>query len=172
MGLSAQQAVHHDAVMTLQGKGVARGIAIGQAVVMGAALLEVDHSLISADEIEYECQRLERALDAVNQDLVQIKESLPEDAPKELAPLLTVHSLLVSDPMLASDTKEIIRTHKYNAEWAISTQGQNLAAQFLQMEDDYLRERAADINQVIERVITALSGVSHFLKMNLYGEEH
>lgn len=162
MGLSAQQAVHHDAVMTLQGKGVARGIAIGQAVVMGAALLEVDHSLISADEIEYECQRLERALDAVNQDLVQIKESLPEDAPKELAPLLTVHSLLVSDPMLASDTKEIIRTHKYNAEWAISTQGQNLAAQFLQMEDDYLRERAADINQVIERVITALSGVSHF----------
>lgn len=154
--------VSPDAVMILQGKGVARGIVIGQAVVMGAALLEVDHNLITADEIEHECERLDRALRQVELELKQIKDTLPADAPKELAPLLTVHRLLVSDPMLANDTKQIIKTDKYNAEWAISTQGQNLATQFSQMEDEYLRERAADINQVIERVIRVLSGASHF----------
>ena len=162
MGQTAQQEVQHDAVMTLRGKGVARGIAIGQAVVMGATLLEVDHSFISSEEIERECARLDEALATVNADLIQIRNRLPGDAPKELAPLLTVHSLLASDPMLAKDTKEIIRTRKYNAEWAISSQGQILSAQFAQMDDEYLRERAADINQVIERVVATLSGAEQF----------
>ena len=162
MGQTAHEDVQHDAVMILQGKGVAKGIAIGQAVVMGATLLEVDHSFISAEEVERECERLDQALATVNQDLLTIKETLPADAPKELAPLLTVHSLLLSDPMLAADAKQIIESRHYNAEWAISTQGQILASQFAQMDDEYLRERAADVNQVIERVVTALSGAEQF----------
>lgn len=156
-----------DMVMTLHGKGVAKGIAIGHAVIMGAALLEVKHHLVSVDDIESECARLEHALQAVAADLDYIKDNLPEDAPIELAPVLTVHSLLLADPMLASETKQIIRTHRYNAEWALSTQGQMLASQFGQMEDEYLRERASDVNQVIERVLSFMSGVKSFDLKNL-----
>lgn len=147
---------------TLYGKGVAKGIAIGQAVIMGAALLEVNHNLIIPDDIEKECQRLDSALTTVRSELEKIKAHLPDDAPFELEPLLTVHCLLVSDPSLAEDTKQLIKIRRYNAEWAISTQGQILSAQFAQMDDDYLRERASDINQVIERVLSVLVGVKTF----------
>ncbi|WP_235914911.1 phosphoenolpyruvate--protein phosphotransferase [Pelistega ratti] len=160
-------AVENTGMVALHGKGVAKGIAIGRALVMGAALLEVNHHLVSAEDIEYECHRLEHALQTVAEDLDYIKNNLPDDAPIELAPLLTVHSLLVADPLLASETKNIIRVRRYNAEWAISTQGQMLSDQFAQMEDEYLRERASDVNQVIERVLSVLSGVKSFDIQNL-----
>lgn len=155
------------AVVALHGKGVAKGIAIGHAVIMGAALLEVKHHLIAPEDIDNECARLDHALQAVAEDLEYIKNNLPEDAPMELAPVLTVHSMLLADPMLASEIKEIIRTRRYNAEWALSTQGQILADQFGQMDDEYLRERASDVTQVIERVLSFLAGVKSFDLQNL-----
>ncbi|MDY0271970.1 MAG: phosphoenolpyruvate--protein phosphotransferase [Advenella sp.] len=151
------------AVLLMRGKGVARGIAIGRAVIMGAATLEVAHYRITAEDVPQECARLDAALEAVYNDLQHIIKTLPADAPKELAPLLNVHSLLVSDPMLSEQTREIIASRQYNAEWALSTQGQLLADQFSLMEDEYIRERAADVNQVIERVLRVLSGMGSSL---------
>lgn len=156
-----------DTVISLHGKGVAKGIAIGHAVIMGAALLEVKHHLIAPEDIEKECQRLDNAMRVVAEDLEYIKNNLPADAPIELAPVLGVHSMLLADPMLASETKEIIRSRRYNAEWALSTQGQILTSQFEQMEDEYLRERASDVNQVIERVLSFMAGVKSFDIQNL-----
>ncbi|MBK1782166.1 phosphoenolpyruvate--protein phosphotransferase [Advenella sp. WQ 585] len=147
----------------MRGKGVARGVAIGRAVIMGAATLEVAHYRITAEDVPQECARLDAALETVYKDLQHIIKSLPADAPKELAPLLNVHSLLVSDPMLSEQTREIIASRQYNAEWALSTQGQLLADQFSLMEDEYIRERAADVNQVIERVLRVLSGMGSSL---------
>lgn len=156
-----------ETVISLHGKGVAKGIAIGHAVIMGAALLEVKHHLIAPEDIEKECERLDNAMRVVAEDLEYIKNNLPADAPIELAPVLGVHSMLLADPMLASETKEIIRSRRYNAEWALSTQGQILTSQFEQMEDEYLRERASDVNQVIERVLSFMSGVKSFDIQNL-----
>lgn len=156
-----------DTVISLHGKGVAKGIAIGHAVIMGAALLEVKHHLIAPEDIEKECQRLDNAMRVVAEDLEYIKNNLPADVPIELAPVLGVHSMLLADPMLASETKEIIRSRRYNAEWALSTQGQILTSQFEQMQDEYLRERASDVNQVIERVLSFMAGVKSFDIQNL-----
>ncbi|GAA4404711.1 phosphoenolpyruvate-protein phosphotransferase [Advenella faeciporci] len=151
------------AVMLMRGKGVARGFAIGRAIIMGAATLEVAHYRIATEDIPQECARLDAALETVYNDLQHIIKNLPADAPKELTPLLNVHSLLVSDPMLSEQTREIIASRQYNAEWALSTQGQLLADQFSLMEDEYIRERAADVNQVIERVLRVLSGMGSSL---------
>ena len=151
------------AVMLMRGKGVARGFAIGRAIIMGAATLEVAHYRIATDDIPQECARLDAALETVYNDLQHIIKNLPPDAPKELTPLLNVHSLLVSDPMLSEQTREIIASRQYNADWALSTQGQLLADQFSLMEDEYIRERAADVNQVIERVLRVLSGMGSSL---------
>ncbi|NLY33702.1 MAG: phosphoenolpyruvate--protein phosphotransferase [Alcaligenaceae bacterium] len=147
----------------MRGKGVARGVAIGRAIIMGAATLEVAHYRIATEDIPQECARLDAALETVYNDLQHIIKNLPADAPKELTPLLNVHSLLVSDPMLSEQTREIIASRQYNAEWALSTQGQLLADQFSLMEDEYIRERAADVNQVIERVLRVLSGMGSSL---------
>lgn len=149
--------------LCLYGQGVVKGYAIGRAVVMSAAALEVAHYRVAPEEIAAESERLIRAIAAARDDLVTMAASLPEDAPRELAALLNVHSMLLDDPMLISQVCSVIAERQYNAEWALTTQGQLLAEQFSMMEDEYLRERGADIRQVIERVLRVLSGSTNWL---------
>ena len=153
-----EHVAEHKAMFLLRGKGVSKGVVIGRAIIMDDADLEIPHYHISETEIEAECERLEHAIKCVYDELETLQRELPHDAPKELGPLLNVHSLLVSDPMLAHDCKVLIREHSYNAEWALSAQGQHLEQKFATMEDVYLRERALDIRQVIELVINELLG--------------
>lgn len=150
-------------MLCMQGLGVVRGYAIGRAAIMSAASLEVDHYRIQEEDIEAECARLEEAVTQAVQDLQTLIDTLPSDTPREVAPLLEVHQLLLEDPMLSQQACDFIRERHYNAEWALTTQGQILAEQFAIMEDEYLRERGADIRQVIERVLRVLSGTTSLL---------
>ena len=159
----APQAAPGCAVVALHGKGVARGYAIGRAVVMGAASLEVAHYRIAPDDVLAESERLTQALVAAQADLLQMADTLPADAPRELGAMLNVHRLLLADPLLAEQTRTLIAERHYNAEWALATQGQILGEQFDAMEDEYLRERGADVRQVIERVLQVLSGSTAML---------
>ncbi len=149
--------------LCLYGQGVVRGYAIGRAVVMSAASLEVAHYRIADEDIESEQRRFTRAVDETVRDLSQMAEDLPADAPRELGVLLSVHAMLLQDPMLVQSVCQLIAERRYNAEWALTTQGQILVEQFSLMEDAYLRERGGDVRQVIERVLRALSGSKHWL---------
>ncbi|HET8596292.1 MAG TPA: phosphoenolpyruvate--protein phosphotransferase [Castellaniella sp.] len=156
--------------LCLYGQGVVRGYAIGRAVVMSAAALEVAHYRIAGEDVDAEKRRLCQAVDAAAQELHQMVETLPDDAPRELGVLLSVHAMLLQDPMLVQSVCQLIDERQYNAEWALTTQGQTLAEQFALMEDAYLRERSADVRQVIERVLRVLSGSAMWLP-NLDGVE-
>src|SRR5690606_25018699 len=151
------------AMVCMQGQGVVKGYAIGRAAVMSAAALEVVHYRVASHEVESECERLRRALAQARDELQAMAGTLPADAPRELGPLLTVHAMLLDDPMLLEQTCALIIERHYNAEWALTSQGQLLAEQFALMEDDYLRERGDDIRQVIERVLRVLSGSTSLL---------
>jgi phosphotransferase system enzyme I (PtsI) len=150
-------------MLCMQGQGVVKGYAIGKVAIMSAAALEVAHYRIGPDAVALECERLQAALATARDELQSMASTLPDDAPRELGPLLTVHSLLLDDPMLFHDTCNLIIERHYNAEWALTTQGQLLAEQFSLMEDEYLRERGADVRQVIERVLHVLSGTTALL---------
>ncbi len=143
---------------TLQGIPVSRGIAIGRAHLLHPAALEVQHYLVGQEQVEAEVLRLQNALAAADRELQKVWADLPADAPSELGAFLDVHSLFLSDPMLAQAPLEIIRTRHYNAEWALVTQIDVLLAQFDEIEDDYLRERKADIAQVADRILKLLTG--------------
>lgn len=158
---SAQTAL--SSTLSLYGQGVVRGYAIGRAVVMSAASLEVAHYRIASGDIAAEKQRLRDAMDEAVRDLQQMADTLPDDAPRELGVLLSVHAMLLQDPMLVQSVCQLIDERQYNAEWALTTQGQILAEQFALMEDAYLRERSADVRQVIERVLRVLSGSALWL---------
>ena len=145
-------------MLCMQGQGVVKGYAIGKAVIMGVTALEVAHYRIPEESVERECERLRKAMKTAHEDLENLVKALPHDAPRELGPLLTVHSMLLSDTALIEQICDLISTQHYNAEWALATQGQVLEEQFEVMADDYLRERGADIRQVIERVLRILSG--------------
>ena len=150
-------------VISLFGKGVARGFAIGRAVVMGAAALEVAHYRIAPEDVAKETQRLSQALLQAQAELMELADNLPDDAPRELGAMLNVHSLLMGDPLLAEQAQAMIAERLYNAEWALTAQGQLLGEQFDAMEDEYLRERGGDVRQVIERVLHVLAGTSAIL---------
>jgi len=150
-------------MLCLQGHGVVKGFVIGRAVVMGAAALEVPHYRIRDDEVPAEIQRLRGALQTARAELHNLVETLPDDAPRDMAALLSVHGMLIEDPTLLEQVGALIEDRHYNAEWALTTHGQWLGEQFAQMEDEYLRERGADIRQVIERVLRVMSGAPPLL---------
>ncbi len=157
-------------MVCLYGQGAARGYAIGRALVMGAAALEVAHYRVPLASIEAEQLRLRRALETTRSEMLELAQTLPEDAPRELAALLNVHGMLLSDPLLADEALNLIHEKHYNAEWALTTQGQTLGEQFAAMEDEYLRERGADVRQVIERVLHVLSGTRALSAFDRVGE--
>jgi phosphoenolpyruvate-protein phosphotransferase (PTS system enzyme I) len=146
------------ASFTLHGIPVSRGIAIGRAHLLAAAALEVKHYLVAEEHLEAEVQRLQQALVAVHKELQTLWLDLPKDAPTELGAFIDVHALILSDPMISEAPLDIIRSRHYNAEWALLTQIDELSAQFDEIEDPYLRERKADIQQVAERVLKVLMG--------------
>ncbi|MBC3885818.1 phosphoenolpyruvate--protein phosphotransferase [Undibacterium griseum] len=145
------------ASFTLQGIPVSRGIAIGRAHLLRPAALDVKHYLVAQELVEAEVLRLQNAIAQVHKELQTIWADLPQDAPTELGAFLDVHALILSDPMVSEAPLDIIRTRHYNAEWALVTQVDELSAQFDEIEDDYLRERKADIQQVAERVLKVLT---------------
>ncbi len=148
------------ASFTLQGIPVSRGITIGRAHLLRPAAMDVQHYLIAQEQVEAEVLRLQQAIEQVQRDLQSLWSDLPTDAPTELGAFLDVHALILSDPMLSEAPLDIIRTRHYNAEWALVTQVDALSAQFDEIEDEYLRERKADIQQVAERVLKILTGTA------------
>lgn len=144
--------------MSLQvfGLPVSRGVAIGRAVLVASSRVDVAHYFIGPAEIHAELRRLRRARDLVDSELEALKRDIPADAPAELVALLDVHLMLLRDEALAEATRQWIVERHYNAEWALSAQLEVLGRQFDEMEDEYLRERKADVEQVVERLLRAL----------------
>ncbi len=142
---------------TLHGLGVSGGIAIGRALLMSHATLEVAHLTIAPRLVDKEIARFEQALEAVRAELASMKESA-EHAPAELAAFIDLHAMFLADPELVEVPKQIIRERRCNAEWALVQQMEHLAAQFEQFEDTYLKERKFDVVQVVERVVKELLG--------------
>jgi phosphoenolpyruvate-protein phosphotransferase (PTS system enzyme I) len=155
---SRSQTGNDMASFTLHGIPVSRGIAIGRAHLLAPAALDVKHYLVAEEQLEAEVQRLQNALAAVHKELQTLWNELPKDAPTELGAFIDVHALILSDPMISEAPLDIIRIRHYNAEWALLTQIDELSAQFDEIEDPYLRERKADIQQVAERVLKVLMG--------------
>ena len=141
----------------LHGIPVSNGIAIGKAVLISRAALEVSHYLIESGKEEHEAQKLLDAFEQVRLELAQLRQGLPKDAPQEMAAFLDVHGMILADPALAEKPLKLIRTQRLNAAWALTTELNDLLEQFAEIEDVYLKERANDIRQVAERVLKALS---------------
>jgi phosphoenolpyruvate-protein phosphotransferase (PTS system enzyme I) len=148
----------------VHGQAVSRGIAIGRAVIVASSRLDVAHYFVTSDQVGAEIDRLRRARDEVADEIVRLQQGLAvqgaNDAHPELAALLDVHLMLLQDEQLTSGVKHWIVERHYNAEWALTSQLEVIARQFDEMEDPYLRERKADLEQVVERVLRVMRGVA------------
>jgi phosphotransferase system enzyme I (PtsI) len=148
----------------VHGLAVSRGVAIGRAVIVSSSRLDVAHYFVPADQCLAEIERLRAARNAVAEEIVRVQQGLHElgsnDAHPELAALLDVHLMLLQDEQLISGVKHWILERHYNAEWALTAQLEIIARQFDEMEDPYLRERKADLEQVVERMLRVMRGVA------------
>lgn len=144
----------------IHGLAVSRGIAIGRAVVVASSRMEVVHYFIRPDQVEAEIQRARTARNAVIDELRRLQEEVPKDAPGELDALLEVHLMLLQDQALAEAIRNWISDRLYNAEWALTTQLEIISRQFDEMDDEYLRERKADLEQVVERILRHMKGAA------------
>jgi phosphotransferase system enzyme I (PtsI) len=149
---------------SIHGLAVARGIAIGRAVLVASSRVDVAHYFIEAEQIEAEIGRVRAGRNAVVDEIHRLQQSIatmgPKEAPHELAALLDVHLMLLQDEELISGVKHWVTDRLYNAEWALTTQLEVIARQFDEMEDEYLRERKADLEQVVERILRYMKGVA------------
>ena len=149
---------------SIHGLPVARGIAIGRAVLVASSRVDVAHYFIDPSRVASEIDRVRAGRNAVVEELQRLQHSVAQmsakDAPHELSAILDVHLMLLQDEALTTGVKHWITERLYNAEWALTTQLEVIARQFDEMEDEYLRERKADLEQVVERILRYMKGVA------------
>ncbi|MHB1618702.1 MAG: phosphoenolpyruvate--protein phosphotransferase [Sulfuricella sp.] len=144
----------------MHGVGVSGGIAIGNAHLISHAVLEVPFYVLPAAQIPDEITRFEVAITTTRRELEALRVNIPAGSPAEFGAFLGLHLLILGDNTLSKAPIDLIKSQRFNAEWALKEQMDVLIAQFEQIEDDYLRERKADVVQVVERVLKTLLGHS------------
>ncbi|GAB4127534.1 MAG: phosphoenolpyruvate--protein phosphotransferase [Sideroxydans sp.] len=145
-------------MFTLHGLPVSSGIAIGHAHLVSHTSLEVAHYQLPKNRVAEEVARLDQALAATRAELIALRGNRPQQAAAEFEAFLDLHLMILDDEHISQAAREMVQTEQCNAEWALKTQMDALAAQFEAFDDAYLRERKADVVQVVERILKVLGG--------------
>src|SRR5687767_2981726 len=155
----------------LHGHAVSTGITIGQAHLVSSARLEVAHYEIADGQVDAEVARFDAALRAAQDGLSELKAHIPAGSPAEFEAFLDLHRMILNDSALAQAPRELIRKRRANAEWALVQEMERLVERFEEIDDPYLRERKADVQQAVERVLAALMGGQTLTEPALSEEE-
>lgn len=143
---------------TLHGIPISSGIAIGRAHLVSHTSIEVAHYVLPKRFLAEEVERFDTALRATRDELSSLRSNRPTHAAAEFDAFLELHQMILDDPLLSVAPREMIERERCNAEWAIKSQADLLVAQFDEFEDAYLRERQADVKQIVERLLKELTG--------------
>ena len=144
-------------MITIQGKGVSKGIAKGPLYFFQRSDTTVTLKVVS--DIEAEKARLAVAQEQSIRQLNALAEKCQEDAGEEMAVLFETHAMLVEDEDFVECITSLIDEESCNAEHAVEQAGIQFAAMFAAMDDAYMQARAADIKDVAKRILNNLLGV-------------
>lgn len=144
-------------MITIQGKGVSKGIAKGPLYFFQRSDTTVTLKVVS--DIEAEKARLAVAQEQSIRQLNALAEQCQEDAGEEMAVLFETHAMFVEDEDFVECITSLIDEKSCNAEYAVEQAGIQFAAMFAAMDDVYMQARAADIKDVAKRILNNLLGV-------------
>ncbi len=149
----------------LTGKSVYKGMVMGPVVVVKKDDCSVNQVKIS--DADAEITRIEKAIEDSKEQLQELYEKALEEVGETSAMIFAVHQMMLDDEEYLDAVYNVIRTELSNAEYAVAVTGDNLAAVFASMDDDYMRARAADVKDISTRLIRNLAGVERveFSKM-------
>ena len=138
------------------GKSVFRGIAIGKISVYRKNEQQVKR--VRTEDTKGELARYEAAKAAAIEQLQELYQKALKEVGEANAAIFEIHQMMLDDGDYNESVENIIETQKINAEYAVAVTGDNFAQMFRAMDDDYMRERAADVKDVSERVLSILNG--------------
>jgi phosphoenolpyruvate-protein phosphotransferase (PTS system enzyme I) len=141
-----------------KGLGVSEGIVIGRVLRIQNGTRNVYRARVDDADLDRELRRFRAALRLARRQLLAIKARAEEELGKEHAYIFDAHILLLNDQKLIGDVEGYIASEHTNAEWAVKVVGDRLLSIYAEIKDDYLRERGSDIEDVVQRVLVALSG--------------
>ena len=142
-------------MITLEGKSVFGGVAIGK--IQFYKRNEITIKRTRVEDVEAEVERFQNAKAKTLELLKGLYEKALEDVGEANAMIFEAHQLMLEDPDYVESIENIIRTQDVNAEYAIGATADNFAAIFEAMDDAYMQGRAADVRDVSERLLQALS---------------
>lgn len=142
-------------MITLEGKSVFGGVAIGK--IQFYKRNEITIKRTRVEDVEAEVERFRNAKAKTLELLKGLYEKALEDVGEANAMIFEAHQLMLEDPDYVESIENIIRTQDVNAEYAIGATADNFAAIFEAMDDAYMQGRAADVRDVSERLLQALS---------------
>ncbi len=148
-------------VRTYKGLGVSPGIAIGRAVIIERREASVFRVPIREEEVPPEVNRFLEALEKTRVDLGELAHKVSRSMGDEYASIFEAHAMMVSDPSFSDKVIQKIESEQVNAEWALAEVQEELQARFQSFDDEYLRERVADVKDVADRVQMYLQGIAH-----------
>ena len=143
-------------MVTLQGKGVFGGIAIGE-----ISFFKRDSGVVQRKKVEdpqAEIQRFEDAKAEAIRELGELYDKAVSEVGESNAMLFQTHQFMLEDLDYVEAITNMIQTQSVNAEYAVSITGDNFSQMFASMDDDYMRERAADVKDISARVVKILTG--------------
>lgn len=138
------------------GKSVFRGIAIGKISVYRKNEQQVKR--VRTEDTKGELARYEAAKAAAIEQLQELYQKALKEVGEANAAIFEIHQMMLDDGDYNESVENIIETQKVNAEYAVAVTGDNFAQMFRAMDDDYMRERAADVKDISERVFSILNG--------------
>ena len=142
--------------MTIEGKSVYSGVAIGRLAIYHKADNQVKREKIS--DVEAELARFEEARNTAKEQLAGLYEKALKEVGEVNAAIFEVHQMMLDDLDYVESVTNMIQSQEVNAEYAVATTGDTLSEVFASMDDDYIRERAADVKDISNRVIAVLQG--------------
>ena len=138
------------------GKSVFGGIAIGKISVYRKNEQQVKR--VRTEDTKGELARYEAAKAAAIEQLQELYQKALKEVGEANAAIFEIHQMMLDDGDYNESVENIIKTQKVNAEYAVAVTGDNFAQMFRAMDDDYMRERAADVKDISERVLSILNG--------------
>ena len=140
------------------GLSVSEGLVIGRVLRIHKGTKHAYPAHIEVGDVESEVNRLREAIEQAKNQLLEIKERAAELLGQDHAYIFDAHLLMLEDRKLSDEIENYITRERANAEWAVKVIGDRLLSVYAEIKDDYLRERGSDIEDVIHRLLEALSG--------------
>lgn len=143
-------------MIKIKGIGVSSGVGIGKVLILRKDEFSVPKRKISHDEISREIYRLEEALMATRKEISDLQKKISEDIGFDHGRIFEAHYLVLEDRVLIEDVIKQIKVKKVNVEYAFSESIKKYVDTLLKLNDEYLRERVVDIEDISRRVLRAM----------------